>query len=194
MKSAKIIFAILVTLLVIFTANALAEAKMFPKFSTKDIDGDIFTSQIFSESVITIISFWATWDPFCIEDMTELAETYDDLPGEIEMFGILMDGNEPGTIQKAEEIIDYAGADFVQLLPCQEMNDIMSSIKSVPTTIFVDSHGDIVGNTINGARLHDEYLAAIKDILKNMKSNNNHTETIVSISDSDTLDLISSAR
>ena len=172
MKKAKIIIAILAALLIILTVSALAESSSeFPKFSAKDIEGDIYTNDIFSDNVVTIISFWATWNPFCLEEMIELAEMYDNLPNGIMIYGVLMDGNEPGTIYNAEEILEYAGADFIQLLPCEEMDSIMNTIRNVPTTMFVDSSGNIVGKTITGACLQGEYLAAINDIMKDMKSN-----------------------
>jgi thiol-disulfide isomerase/thioredoxin len=169
MKKVKIIFAILVTLLVFLTASVIAEIKKFPKFSTKDINGGIFTSDIFRENAITIVSFWVTWDPFCIEDMSELAEICADLPDDIKIFGILMDGNEPDAIKNAVEILDYAGANFIQLLPSKEMSGIISTIKSTPTTLFVDSGGSIVGKIIVGYCLQDEYLESINDILKDTK-------------------------
>ena len=176
MKKVKVIITILITLIVILTVGAIAEAVEFPKFSAKDIEGDVFTNEIFSDSVITIINFWATWNPFSLEEMMELAEAYDNLPGEIEMYGVLMDGNEPGTIFYAEDILEYAGADFVQLLPSEGMESIMNSIRNVPTTMFVDSRGDIVGEIITGACLQGEYLAVINEIIKDVRSSLDNSE------------------
>jgi len=172
MNKAKIVIAILVALLAILTVGAVAESlEKFPEFSARDIEGDLFTNEIFSESVITIINFWATWDPFCIEEMSDLAEAYENMPGEIEMYCVLMDGNEPGTIRNAVEVLEYAGADFVQMLPCQGMDRIMNSIRNVPTTMFVDSSGNIVGKRITGACSQGEYLTAVNDIMKDIRNN-----------------------
>jgi hypothetical protein len=108
--------------------------------------------------------------------MTELAEVYDSLPDEIGMYGILMDGNEPDTINYAEEILEYSGADFIQLLPSKEMESITDSIRNVPTTMLVDSHGNIVGEIITDALLQDEYLAAINKIIKDIGSSINNSK------------------
>ena len=162
-------FAVLTALFVIFTAGGIAEAKKFPGFSTKDLDGKTITNAVFAENEITMINFWATWCPPCIAEMPDLAKLDDaleDTDGEGGLIGILIDADDRGAIRKAEQILDKADAYFPQLRPSKEMKSILDSIDAIPTSIFVDSEGNIVGPTIVGSRSMREYLAAMATALK----------------------------
>jgi thiol-disulfide isomerase/thioredoxin len=163
----KKLFAALAVLFMVLAAGGAAEAKKFPKFSTKDLDGDVITSDIFAESEITMINFWATWCPPCIAEMPDLAELddfLDDHPGAL--IGILLDAEDRGAIQRAEEILEDAEAYFTNLRPSKEMKSILDTIDAVPTSIFVDSGGNIVGPTVVGARNKNEYLRAMLSALE----------------------------
>ena len=159
----KKIFALLTAMFLVIAACGTAEANKFPRFSTKDLDGDVVTSDIFAESEVTMINFWATWCPSCIAelpDLAELDEIFEDTDGECALIGILIDADDRGAIRKAEEILYDADAYFIQLRPSKEMQSILDSIEAFPTSIFVDSRGNIVGPTIVGARSKREYMAA----------------------------------
>jgi len=164
----KRISVILTALLLTFMVGAIAEAarlpKAFPEFSTSDLDGRIFTNAIFAENEITMINFWATWCPPCIAEMPDLAELAEILEKtnlEAGLIGVLLDADDRGAIRKAEQILDKAKAHFTQLRPNNEMRSILDAIDAIPTTIFVDSKGNIVGQAIVGARSSQAYLDAI---------------------------------
>ena len=163
MKTKKI-FTVLTALLLIFAAGVTAaEAarlpKAFPKFSTKDINGRNITNAIFAQSEITMINFWATWCGPCVQEMPDLAKMYEEL-GE-GMIGVLIDADDRGAIDKAKQILKRAGADFPQLRPSKEMSSLINAIDAIPTTIFVDSDGNIVGKPVVGARSSREYMRAM---------------------------------
>ena len=160
----KKIYAALVALFVIFVAGGAAEAKQFPGFSTIDLNEKVVTSDIFAENEVTMINFWATWCPPCVAEMPdlgELAETLKDSDENCGLIGILLDANENGAIKKAGQILDKANARFTQLRPSEEMYGLLGSISAIPTSIFVDSRGNIVGPTIVGARSKNDYLKAM---------------------------------
>ena len=160
----KKIYAALAVLFVILVASGAAETKQFPSFSTIDLYEKIVTNDIFAENQVTMINFWATWCPPCVAEMPdlgELAETLQDSDGERGLIGILIDADESGAIQKAGQILSKAKARFTQLRPSEEMYSILSSISAIPTSIFVDSKGNIVGPTIVGARSKNDYLRAM---------------------------------
>jgi len=155
MKARKI-FAALAALLVILGTAAIAESRSFPEFSTTDINGAVVTNAIFAENDITMIYFWATWCPACVAGMQGLAEMLEATEGK-GLVGILIDMENRG---RALQILNDAGADFPQLSVSREMESIMRSIQAVPTSIFVDSRGNIVGPTVLGARSSQYYLSA----------------------------------
>jgi len=159
----KKIFTVLTALLLICAAAVTAAVaaglpKTFPTFSTKNLEGETVTNSIFAQSEITMINFWATWCGPCVMEMPELAQMYEEL-GE-GMVGVLLDADDRGAIDKAKQILTKAGADFPQLRPSREMSSLINSIVAIPTTIFVDSNGNIVGQTVVGARSSGEYMRA----------------------------------
>ena len=168
MLNIKKYFVLLTALFVVLTAAVAAEtaeAKKFPVFTTMNLDGDVVTSDIFAENEVTMINFWATWCPPCIAEMPDLAElgkALDDTGGESGLIGILLDVDDRGAIMKAEKILGDAKARFTQLRPSKEMQNILNSINAIPTSIFVDSKGNIVGPTVVGARGASDYMKAMQ--------------------------------
>lgn len=157
MKTRKL-FATLMALVVILGVATIAEARNFPEFSTTDINDEVVTNAIFAESDITMVYFWATWCPACVTGIPSLAEMHATLGGK-GLVGILIDMENRG---RARQILNNAGADFPQLSVSREMEPIIRSVTAVPTSIFVDSRGNIVGPTIVGARSSQDYLSAMQ--------------------------------
>ena len=159
MKARKIFTILAAVLLIVAAAEAARLPSAFPNFSTKDLDGKTVTNSIFGQSEITMINFWATWCGPCVAEMPDLAKMYNEL-GE-GMVGVLMDADDRGAIDKANQILKKAGANFPQLRPSKEMYSLFNAIDAIPTTIFVDSNGKIVGQTVVGSRSSREYLQAM---------------------------------
>jgi len=157
MKTGKI-FVVLTALLVILGTAVIAEARKFPEFSTTDFNGETVTNAIFAENDITMIYFWATWCPPCVAGKPTLAELYETLERR-GLIGILIDVDNQ---ERAQQILYRAEADFPQLHLNQEIEPIIRAIGSIPTSIFVDSEGNIVGPTIVGPRSSQDYLRAIQ--------------------------------
>ncbi len=88
--------------------------------------------------------------------MPGLAEVYKNLPENVNLIGICEDGDIQTDL--AKEILEKSGAEFTVLLRSDSVdNAIMNSIYSLPTTIFVDKEGTIVGTTLMGAPKDDVY-------------------------------------
>ncbi|MBE6091885.1 MAG: hypothetical protein E7201_01705 [Selenomonas ruminantium] len=60
------------------------------------------------------------------------------------------------------KITSEAKADFVNLLPSEELMKYLEKVEAVPTTIFVDAEGNILGEAVVGANVpqYQERLAA----------------------------------
>ena len=170
----KIIYAIaiLAALFVVYAVSGAGEVKKFPKFSTRDLNGNYVTNKIFAQNEVTMINFWATWCPPCIRELPDLAEmskTLAETNGEGGLIGVLMDAGNRGAMERAKDLLEKAEAGFTHLLPSKEMSDVLSSIKAIPTSIFVDSQGNIVGPTIVGARSARDYMAALRTALAEVR-------------------------
>lgn len=137
-----------------------------PQFTTKDMDGNKVTNDIFAEYDLTVVNFWATYCNPCIDELPELAEWKKELPDNVNLIGLLVDVDEKGSEQYklAEKIISQTGADYQHLIATEEFDDIISNLVGVPTTFFVDSTGKIIGEPFAGADV-SAYKQTVEDYL-----------------------------
>ena len=151
-------------------SNAAQEvqAKKFPSFSAKDVNGRDVTEKIFSDKKITVVNIWGTFCPPCIGEMPELGEWAKNMPPEVQLIGIVCDvknENDTKTINAAKKILSEANADFVNIVPNVELIKFMESVDAVPTTIFVDAEGNLIGQPIVGADV-EGYKKFVEEHLK----------------------------
>jgi len=152
------------------------EDRRFPAFTTTDLNGETVTEAVFAESDITMVKFWTTWCPACVVEKPTLAALYNELGGG--MIGILLDADGRGAIENAREILETSGVNYPQLRPSQEMQSLLRTVRSIPTAIFVDSRGYIVGETIVGSRSHEAYLSAISAARGSTREHSEHSEQV----------------
>ena len=139
----------------------------FPSFTTTTLDGDPVTNQVFSGKKLTVVNTWGTFCSPCIGEMPELGEWAREMPEGVQLIGLVCDvqgSNDTQTINAAQDILDDADADFINIIPNADLMNFLSRVEAVPTTFFVDGNGNIVGEPIVGADVEgykdfvDEYL------------------------------------
>lgn len=138
------------------------------EFKTVDLDGNEVTEGIFFEKDLTVVNIWGTFCSPCIEEMPELGAWAKEMPENVQIIGLVQDisgASDTEHMEIAKQIITKADADFVQLVAgTDEFAGVMASLVGVPTTIFVDRDGNIVGGPIVGADVEgyknfvEEYL------------------------------------
>lgn len=168
----KRILCVLILLLMI-PAGALAADGALNDFSTYDMTGKPVTQDIFSDYDLTMVNVWTTWCKYCIYEMPELARLKSMLPENVNLITIC----EDATIDpvKAYQILSYAGASFQTLMGTQEIHDqFLYQAYSYPTTFFLNSRGEPVGEEIIGVPSPDSiaetYLGVIEEILSSMQT------------------------
>lgn len=138
-----------------------------PAFTAKDLDGNTVTESIFSEKDLTVVNIWGTFCNPCIGEMPELGEWAKDMPDNVQLIGLVIDvaGDEDTEHHDlAVSIMENADADFTQIIANQDFMDILKGVYGVPTTLFVDKDGNIVGDPIIGADV-DGYKTFVEDYL-----------------------------
>ncbi|MCI8418191.1 MAG: TlpA family protein disulfide reductase [Lachnospiraceae bacterium] len=138
-----------------------------PAFSTKDLEGNTVTESIFGEKDLTVINIWGTFCGPCVGEMPELGEWVKNMPEEVQLIGLIVDikGEEDTEHkEKAAAILEEADADFLQLIANADFAPVMEWVIGVPTTLFVDQEGNLVGDPIVGARV-DEYKSFVEAYL-----------------------------
>ena len=149
------------------SAQASSVAKNIPNFSAKTIKGETVTNEIFASKKITVVNIWGTFCPPCIAEMPELGEMARTLPADAQIIGLVCDAPENSPqIQKALQITQEANADFVNIVPDEQLLKFMEGVEAVPTTIFINSKGEVVGKAIIGADVKG-YKDELEKLLKN---------------------------
>lgn len=124
-------------------------------FTGQDIEGNQITSDIFSQSKITMVNVWATYCNPCLSEMPglgELSGVYE--KDEFQVIGIIsdvMDSADEKTIDMAKELIAQTKAEYPHLLLNESVYfALLTNVTVVPTTFFVDENG-VVLDTVLGA-------------------------------------------
>ena len=139
-------------------------------FSTDTLDGRTVTQDILKDYDLTMVNIWATWCSACVSEMPELAELYGRLPENVNMLTICTDCRDETEL--ANEIYQSSNGSFPVLFENDDIrNSLTGNIQTLPTTIFVDKDGRIVGRAIIGVprgNTVDYYLNAINDALNSI--------------------------
>lgn len=138
------------------TAETGAVKETFGTFTSKDLDGNEVTQDIFKEAKVTMINVWGTFCGPCITEMPDLAELsaeYKDK--DLQIIGIPLDVVNGKNEDAARDIIAETGADYTHVLP-DASSSILGRVQVVPTTIFVNADGDIL-NVYTGARSKSQW-------------------------------------
>ena len=122
------------------------------EFESKDLDGNAVNSKdVFGKNKYTMINIWASWCGPCIKELPELEEINKEFEAEgCGIIGLLVDGTDPVGLSDAKEIIADTGVTYMNVIDNDGLADLLQ-VTGVPTTIFVDENGKIVGKTIVGA-------------------------------------------
>lgn len=143
-------------------------------FTATDFKGNPVTSEIFAKNKLTMVNIWGTFCGPCIREMPDLARINEENKAKgIEVIGIVIDIlDNKGQVSErvrtsGEKIIKNTGANYIHVIPNIEMfSGLLRGVQAVPTTIFVDSNGNQVGNAYLGSRSQKDWQKIIDGILE----------------------------
>ena len=146
----KTMILLLALLLALAAPVACAEASGLTSFNTYDMQAQPVDESIFSGYDLTVVNVWATWCGYCVQEMPELAKLKDMLPENVNLITICDDATTETEL--AYSILQQTGAtNFQTLMGTQEIYDqFLYQVYAFPTTYFLDSPGNPVGEPIVG--------------------------------------------
>ena len=151
-------------------------------FESEDLDGNPVSDAIFADADVTVVNVWATFCGPCIEEMPELGAWADELPGNVQIIGIVIDTPPAGTtggdaielwggsadnIDLAREICGEAGVKYTNILASDSVSQTFEIVEAVPTTFIVDSSGNLVCKAFVGADV-EGYKDAVEEYLSGL--------------------------
>lgn len=143
----------------------------FPEFESTTIAGGSIDASIFTEAEVTMVNIWGTFCGPCINEMPDLAELHGELPEGCALVGVLTDvypdeNLEIVNLDTANQIVTETGVTYDNIIPDATLYQFLAeNITGVPTTLYVDSEGNILGGVV-GARSKEEYKTILEELVK----------------------------
>ena len=136
-------------------------------FVGTDIEGNVVTSDIFSQSKLTMVNVWATYCNPCLSEMPGLGELADEYDAEeFQIIGIISDVVEGEEQELAEDLIERTQAGYTHLLLNESIyNALLTDVAAVPTTFFIDENGEVL-DTVIGAMKKSAWEEKINALLE----------------------------
>ena len=134
-------------------------------FDASLLDGSAATAEeLFDGKDVTVINCWATWCPPCLEEMDELADFAKTLPDNVQLVTYCVDGTQHK--DECARILEEAGFEGKTMISANgDFTTLIEQMQYVPTTIFVDGRGRIVGETQIGSNSYAGWEAIVKDLM-----------------------------
>ena len=128
------------------------------RFSTTALDGTAFDESVFAEASLTMINFFEPWCPPCVAELPELEKLYENYRDQgFRILGVFSD--EEGV----EDVLAEAAVSYPALRYVPAFDQFQTGY--VPTTIFVNGQGKIVGETQIGSNSYAGWEAIVKELL-----------------------------
>ena len=152
------------------SASAPAPAAQGVTFEGTDMEGNAVTSDILSQSKLTMINVWATYCNPCLREMPDLGELAGEYGAdEFRIVGVVsdvMEGSDQKTLDYAADLVEQTGADYPHLLLNESLYyALLTDVAAVPTTFFIDENGVIL-DTVVGSMKKSAWEEKINDLLE----------------------------
>ncbi|OQA91497.1 MAG: Thiol-disulfide oxidoreductase ResA [Elusimicrobia bacterium ADurb.Bin231] len=131
-------------------------------FVLQDMSGAEIDTRLFRDKVI-LINFWATWCPYCLDEIPALNDLNSSLsPEKFRVFSINIDGDQ----QNLKKFINKYGIGYPVLIDRGTKIASLYKVRGIPANFVIDTSGNtyFYGPDINSAKLKiRDLLSAPKD-------------------------------
>jgi thiol-disulfide isomerase/thioredoxin len=158
------------------TNNNTESSGLLSNFTATDLSGQNIDESVFSDYDLTMINVWATFCGPCLNEMPDLGELSREYKSEgVQIAGMVSDvldssgAVDSSQISTAKDIVSQTNADYLHIVPSQDLFDLLYQIQSVPTTFFVDKDGNQVGEVYVGSKSKEDWEIIINQTLSEVK-------------------------
>lgn len=145
-------------------------------FVTTNIEGKVYTDDVFADNELTVMNVFTTWCTYCIEELPALETlNYEMAEKGVRVIGLVYDcrDEKSGTIndeaiEKAGLIQERGNITFTFLIPDETFfhERFKNELTGFPTTYFVDKNGNMVGEIDEGFHNENEWRQIINSRLE----------------------------
>ncbi len=135
-----------------------------PEFSLPDFDGNEFSLSYYSGSPV-MIDFWASWCPFCVNEIPEIQRFHEEYP-ELEVIGIHR--SETESVETGRAFARDLGVTYLMLQ--DEVGDVYKQYSGgrpfMPVAIFINEDG-VITDRLFGPKTDAQLKAALDKLMTN---------------------------
>ena len=133
------------------------------EFSLTTLTGDTLDQTVFSDNKLVMVNYWATWCGPCVSEIPDLVKISKDYADKgFVIVGVLTGDDD---IDGAKQFIDDQNMGYPVVMPEAFFLDQAAGIQAIPTTMFFDSTGKQIGDTVVGSRGYDDWAGLIDLLL-----------------------------
>lgn len=142
-------------------------------FDTTALEGAEIDSTIFANYDLTMLNFSGTYtypqsDEFAV--LQQVYKTASKMPEKVNIISAIIDTPGEETEAVALKAKNDAGAEFLTIKLDELLaNWVTNNLQGVPSTIFVDNNGKIVGDIVEGTKPAETYIEEIDKHLEALK-------------------------
>ncbi|BAU28750.1 thiol-disulfide isomerase/thioredoxin [Aneurinibacillus soli] len=140
--------------------------KTFPEFKTVDTNDKPISNDIFKQHDLTLVNVWGTYCLPCKDELPALENLSKEMKAKnVNIIGIISDGKEQEVT--AYRMMKEMKLTFTNVIPTDElMKQLRKRLIGVPSSMFVNKKGEIVGELVTGARTEEQYRMMLNDLLQ----------------------------
>jgi len=144
-------------------------------FSTHTLEGEEVDTSVFVDYDLTMINFWGTYALEKSNEQSTLQEVYEKCKEyelkKVNVINAIVDTPDVFNEMKVAEIKKEAGGEFMTIVLDETLaNWVVNNLEGVPTTIFVNNQGKVIGSQIKGAKSADVYFNEIENIANSLEN------------------------
>jgi cytochrome c-type biogenesis protein len=136
--------------------------RSLPQFQIRLIDGTVLKSKNLIGKV-TVIDFWGTWCPPCIEEIPAYNAFYKEYKGKV--VGLYALAVESGTEKELREAVKRLKIEYPVAAPSSTQLDAFGDIPVFPTTWIINPQGSIEKEFLGSSPSKQRLLRGIVDRL-----------------------------
>ena len=152
----KRIFLIPVIILLILSAcspsngQSMRAGTQAPDFAIRGLNGENIVLSQLNNARPVVLDFWASWCPYCVQEMPHLNQFYAENKYKLDVIGI----NVGESQARAQDVVRRKGVSYPVGLDQNRQVSRSYKVVGIPTVVYIDQGGEILyyGHSITEMR------------------------------------------